>query len=156
MDNLKSHMVKKLKNQDSKPDNIANKIKNYSIRIGERLYKRIYKHIQLLKHLNKIQNKQSWLEGAIQDKLEREKELDIVDCISPEKHLSFKISSQIDAKIEKKVEIIKKFRSSFSKKQWVLEAIYEKLDNEEIGTEQKAKDLMKNMLNTKPKVDKTS
>lgn len=121
-------------------------IKNCSIRIGERLYKRINKHVQLLKHLKKTQNKQDWIEQAILEKLAKEEEGDISESVSPEKHLSFKIQSQIDAKIENRVEFIKKIRGSFSKKQWILEAVYEKLDLEEKETEKNAKELLKNML----------
>ena len=96
---------------------LSNQIKNYSIRIGERLYRRINKHIQLFKHLNSNQNKQNWIEKAILEKLEKEEGQNVTEYVPPEKHLNFKISSQIDAKIENKVEMIKKFRSSFSKKQ---------------------------------------
>jgi hypothetical protein len=132
--------------KEDRISNILDHIKNYSIRIGERLYIRINKHILFLKHLNKSQNKQAWIEEAILDKLKKEEEQDGIECISREKHLSFKIRSQIDTRIEKRVEFIKKIRGSFSKKQWLLEAIYEKLDTEEEETEKKAKEFLKNML----------
>lgn len=141
-------MWEKLKTNNITSYNYVNQIKNYSIRIGERLYKRITKHIQLLKHLKITQNKQRWVERAILEKIERDEKQEIIECISPEKHLSFKISSHIDAKVEKRVEVIKKLRGSFSKKQWILEAIYEKLEMEEKETEQKTKEMFQKMLKT--------
>ena len=125
---------------------LVNQIRNYSLRIGERLYKRLSKHIQFLKHLNSIQNKQEWVEGAILSRLKKEELQEVDECIPQEKHLSFKISSQIDARVEKRVEAIKKIRGSFSKKQWILEAIHERLDLEEKETKEKAQKLLKNML----------
>jgi hypothetical protein len=124
----------------------VNQIKNISMRIGEHLYKRISQHIQYLKHLNKSQNKQSWIENAILRKLKKEEEEDVSESLSPEKHLSFKISSLINARIEKRVEVEKQLRKSFSKKMWILEAINEQLDLEEEGTEIKTKKLFKNLL----------
>jgi hypothetical protein len=143
---VKPNRIKKLKNNHSISNGFVNDVKNYSIRIGERLYRRINRHIQLLKRLNHIQNKQNWIEKAILEKLEREEEQSIAECISPEKHLSFKIHSQINVKIERSVEVIKKLRGNFSKKQWILEAIYEKLDMEEKEIEKKSKELFKTML----------
>jgi hypothetical protein len=141
-------MAKNSKNDRTTPDNFVNRIKNYSIRIEERLYKRINKHIQLLKHLNSSQSQKNWIEKAILEKFEREEERNITECIPPEKHLSFKTNSQIHATIEKKVEVIRKFRSSFSKKQWILEAIQEKLDREEEKIEKQTKELLENMINS--------
>jgi hypothetical protein len=56
------------------------------------------------------------------------------------------MGSHIDVRIEKRVEFIKKVRVSFSKKQWILEAIHERLDVEEKETKEKAQELLKNML----------
>ena len=136
----------KLENDNSLSDKFAKQIRNYSIRIGERFYRRLFKHIQFLKQLKSIQNQQQWLAEAILAQLKKEEEQDINAYISSEKHLSFKISSDIDARIEKRVNVIKKFRISFSKKQWVLEAISERLDAEEKETREKAQELLKNML----------
>lgn len=47
-----------------------------------------------------------------------------------EKLIHFKLDEKLYKEIEGKVEMIKKFRG-FSKKQWMIEAIYEKLEREE-------------------------
>ncbi len=135
-----------LKSEKTLSDKFIDQIKNYSLRIGERFYKRLSKHIHFLKQLNSIQNKQEWIEQAILAKLRQEEKQDVDEGFPPEKYLSFKISSQINAKIEKRVEVIKKIRGSFSKKQWILEAIHERLDLEEKETKEKAQELFKNML----------
>lgn len=135
-----------MKNDNPSSDNALTKIRNYSLRIGERLYKRLSKHIQLLKHLRSIKNQQEWLEKAILTKIKKEEEQDTTKYFSPEKYLSFKISSQLDVQVEKRVEIMKKIRGNFSKKQWVLEAIYERLEAEEAETEARTKELFNNIL----------
>ena len=63
------------------------------------------------------------------------------------KYLTFKIKAQTDAKVQRRVEVIRKIRGSFSKKQWILEAIHERLDAEEVETKIKTKELFKSMLN---------
>lgn len=136
----------KLENDNTLSDRSVDRIKNYSLRIGERFYKRLSKHILYLKQLNSIQNQQQWLERAILTKLKKEEEQDIDACILPEKYLSFKMGSHIDTRIEKRVEVIRKVRVSFSKKQWILEAIHEMLDAEEKETREKAQELLKEML----------
>ena len=135
-----------LENNNLASNGFVNTLRNYSLRIGERLYKRLTKHIQFLKHLDSIKNKQAWLEKAILEKLKEEEELDAIEHFSPERHLSFRIAAQIDDRIERRVEIMKKIRSSFSKKQWILEAIHARLDNEEVETEIKAKELFNKIV----------
>lgn len=135
-----------LKKDNAISEEFLNQISHYSIRVGERFYKRLSKHIQLLKKLKSIKNKQRWIEETLLMRLKKEEELDLEECIPSEKYLSFKINSQIDAKIEQRVEIIKRVRGSFSKKQWVVEAICDRLDIEEKITKEKAQELFKNML----------
>ena len=120
--------------------------KSYSVRIEGRLYKRIFQHIQLLKRMSIVLNKQKWLEDAIVRKLEKDEEQDLTETIDSEKHLSFQVNVQLDAKIDKRVEVIKKFCNSYSKKKWILESIYEKLDLEEKEIEKKASERLKSML----------
>jgi hypothetical protein len=64
----------------------------------------------------------------------------------------FVISHEIDNKISKMVEIIRRYRNSYSKKQWILQAIYEKLDIEEDETEKQARNLLENILASASKV----
>ena len=142
------HTVLTLKNDKHFCDNQVNEIKNCSLRIGERFYRRFIDHIQLLKRLNIIKNQQDWVEDAVLSKLEKEEEQNATECLHREKHLNFKINSQIDSQVERRVQVIKKIRSSFSKKKWFLEAIHEKLETEEMETKIKTtKELLKSMLN---------
>jgi hypothetical protein len=114
---------------------------NYSFRIYEDLYNRFNKHIHLLKRLdNSSISKQSWITEAIKEKLEQEKQSS-PESLARDKHISFRVEKQLSKSIEKSVETIRMFRRSFSKKQWFVEAIYEKLEREEI----KAKELLKQM-----------
>ena len=122
------------------------KYKNCALRIDERLYRRITQHIQLLKRLNIAINQQKWMEDAILKKLDKQEKQNFAQSIHSEKNLGFKINIELDAKIEKMVEIIKKFSSSYSKKKWILESIYEKLELEEKETEITANELLKSLL----------
>lgn len=145
-----------LKSDNHLTDIPVNEVKHCSIRISKRFYTRFMNHIQLLKRLNSIKNQQHWIEEAILDKLKKKEERDNTECSSLEKYLSFKINSQIDAKVERKVEVMKKTRGSFTKKQWILEAINEKLNAEEIETIIKTKELFQIMLNEASEVSETS
>ncbi|WP_068470649.1 hypothetical protein [Candidatus Protochlamydia phocaeensis] len=130
------------KNDTDKQKDLLEQLKSYSIRIGENLFKRISKHIKLLKTIGSpISSKQSWMEQAISEKLEREKNSLSNEMLS-DTYLHFKIDLETHAEIEKRVEVIKKFRSSFSKKQWFLEAIFDKLDKDE----EQAKHLLQDMV----------
>lgn len=116
-------------------------LRSFSIKLGENLYLRFSKHFQLLKYVKKnSQTKKGWIEEAFMEKLEAEREL-TPDSIKKEKYLHFQINPQLYDKIEQRVSVIKRFRN-FSKKQWMVEAIYAKLEKEE----QEAKNLMQNML----------
>jgi hypothetical protein len=108
--------------------------KAYSIRIGEHLHNRITKIIRSLKYLdNHSHTRQRWFIEAFKEKLKKEEESE-VDEISADKYVGFKIDKHLSEKIEKRVGEIKKHRISFSKKQWFMEAIFEKLDRDERRT----------------------
>jgi hypothetical protein len=120
------------------------KLKNYAIRIGEDLYNRINRHVQLLKHLdNRSYSKQMWIREAIKERLKIEKGL-TPEQLGKEFYLSFRVEEHLSEKITQSVQTIRKFRNSFSKKQWFLEAFYEKL----VRDEQKGKKLLKKMRET--------
>lgn len=113
---------------------------NYSFRVNEDLYNRFNKHLHLLKRLeNSSISKQKWITEAINEKLASEKSNP--DSIAKDRHISFRVEKQLSKNIEKSIEKTRKFRRSFSKKQWFVEAIYKKLETEE----HKAKDLLKQM-----------
>ncbi len=107
------------------------KLLGYSISLGETLHKRIEKHILLLKH-HKDPNytKQIWILDAFQEKLERDGSKED-PAMAKARLLHFKINSIVHEKIQKTVDVMKKSRRSYSKKQWFVEAISEKLEREE-------------------------
>lgn len=136
------------KDNSDKPSSLDS-LKSFSIRIGEHLHKRIAKHIQLLKHVKtRFHTKQKWIAEAFKEKIKNEPKLTSEDILR-EKFLHFKIDKQIYGEIEERVGIIKKFRN-FSKKQWMLEAIYEQLEREE----QETKNLLQNMIDSSSKIKK--
>ena len=107
------------------------RLKGFSIKVSEYLYKRFNNHLRNLKNLyGNSFKRQQWIKNAFIEKLKNQEEnLDILT----QKWLHFKLESEIHEDIDAQVEKIKKFRN-FSKKQWMLEAIYEKLDREEQQT----------------------
>lgn len=118
--------------------------KGYSLRIGENLYNRVNKHLQLLKHFDNHSNsKQRWLVEAIKEKLEAEQHQGL-EGIPKERHIGIRIDQNLSEKIESRVNLIRKFRVSFSKKQWFVEAICDKLERDE----KKVKKLLEDRLGT--------
>lgn len=117
-------------------------ISRYSLKIGEDLHNKINKQILLLKHLEDPSfSKQRWIREAIQDKLKRQEEESSLDGICKERSLNFKLEHFLAKRIDSCINKIKKMRYSFSRKQWFIEAFYEKLDQDE----QKAKKLLEKM-----------
>ena len=115
--------------------------KHCALSMGEQVYKKIDNHIRILQHSEqKNLTKRKWVADAIKEKLEREVEINH-NNIPKEKHLSFKIETVLHEEVEKRIELIRKFRRSFSKKQWILEALLEKIEKEEKITNQILSDL---------------
>ena len=103
--------------------------KSFSIRINENLHKRFNQHIKCLKNINKGQTtKQNWVEQAFREKLSLQD--DSSSGILNDKLIHFKVDEKLFKEMEKKVQMIKKFRG-FSKKKWMIDALYEKLEREE-------------------------
>ena len=98
--------------------------------MGNVFYKRLERHILRLKRMgnNRI-TKHSWVEAAIREKWEREKKLH-PDNVPEEKGISLKLPKYLSKGVESIVSFIKKYRRSYSKKQWIVEAIEEKLEQE--------------------------
>lgn len=100
--------------------------------VGEHLFTRISKILNLVRcfdQWNKI-TRQKWLEQAFAEKLTIEESQNIED-IPKERNLTFFVDEVMMARIEKRVDVISKFRRTYSKKKWFLEAIFEKLDRDE-------------------------
>lgn len=102
-----------------------------SYRLDHDLHNRINKQVNLLKYIEDPSfTKQRWILEAIKEQLEREEELSPEE-LGRESHISFRIDERLSQKIEERVKINRKFRNSFSKKQWLIEAFYEKLLRDE-------------------------
>ena len=106
-------------------------IKTIAMRIGENLYNRLNKIVRLIKHLdNHGQTKQNWMAEAVKEKLERELEQDVID-ICRERFIQVKLDQTLNERVNEHVDGLKNNRISFSKKHWLVEALYDKLDRDE-------------------------
>lgn len=110
----------------------------YTVSISPVLHTKIEEHIYLLKKLLKPDHtKNKWVNEAIQEKLSREKaKKDIVR----DKHVRVFIDLLTKRKLEERVQMIRSLRYSYSKKQWILDAIEEKLSHEEDSIKIKLKE----------------
>ncbi|MFQ5729703.1 MAG: hypothetical protein ACE5GN_05020 [Waddliaceae bacterium] len=107
------------------------KTTQFSIRIDERLYNRIDNHIRILQQTKSAANKRiPWVISAIEKKLAREKPLGYTN-IPKEKTMGIRMDAELHQQLADRVNLIRKFRSSYNKKLWVLEAIQEKIEQEE-------------------------
>lgn len=108
--------------------------------ISPAIHQRVEDLLYMSKNLRgEIINKQDFVLKAIKEKLNHDHEMP--DKIPKEKFLHFKIDKITQKALEEKVSLIKKFRRAYSKKQWILEAIQEKLAREEIGIRKMIKDV---------------
>lgn len=104
-------------------------LQGYVIEISESLHRKIEQLISTLNKLNdRSHSKKSWAIEAIKEKLQAES---ASPNVVKEKHLNLFMSQQLNQELEKKVALHKKFRKSYSKKKWIMEALYEKLEREE-------------------------
>ncbi|MGA8164358.1 MAG: hypothetical protein WB791_04945 [Waddliaceae bacterium] len=133
--------------QEKEKPPLGNQItKTYTIRVNEHFFEKIDKQISILKYLEgQSQSKQRWIQEAVKEKIENEKEKD-PQSIPMEKRLHFKLAKKDSEYISQRVSFVKKFRESFSQKQWLIEAIQEKLDREKIKTEKVLNDLKKSNI----------
>lgn len=104
---------------------------SYSVQIGEHLFERIDKHVQLLKFLGSSpQNKKNWIISAIKEKLKKVGNIPVQN-LPKEKHLTLVLDPQLRNEIEEQITNLKKVRRSYSMKQLIVEAIFEQLAQEE-------------------------
>lgn len=109
--------------------------------ISPAIYQRVEDLLYLSKNLSgEIVYKQDWILKAIKEKLKYDEEL-LHDTIPKEKFLNIKIDQTTLKSLEEKVNLIKKFRRTYSKKQWIVEAIQEKLNREEVAIRKKIKEI---------------
>lgn len=101
----------------------------YNLTISPHIHERLERHILILKKLiDRGMTKQTWITNAIKEKLKKDSENTQVPKAST---LSVKIDEDLDKLILERIEYVKKFRFSYSKKQWLVDAILDQLDNEE-------------------------
>lgn len=98
-----------------------------SLKIGANLYEKLTQHLFLSKAANKRYSQSDWICEAIVEGLETEK----IDGVLPkERKITISIDDDTLEKLEERVKFFQQIYTSFSKKQWVVEAIYKKLDRD--------------------------
>lgn len=104
--------------------------KTQCITLSNFVHKKFSNHIRILKNLeNRSITSQSWLLKAIENKIEKNKK-DFPEEIPRNKNISVKIDPKMLGELERQVEFIKKFNTSYSKTKWISEAIQEQLEEE--------------------------
>ena len=112
------------------------KLQQYSFCITQNLHDRLTKHLLILKKLClQGQTKQNWLMEAIREKLSLAES--IQECDFQERRINIQVDLLTEEKLSSRVAYIKQFRSSYSKKKWILDAIEEKLEKDKSMTEKK-------------------
>ena len=102
----------------------------FHCRIGNIFADRLDKHILSLERMNRKRvTRHLWIEEAIQKKLDREVNLHPAD-IPKEARISLRLVKSLSDEINDKVSLMKRFRTTYSKNKWVIEAIEEKLEEE--------------------------
>jgi enoyl-CoA hydratase/carnithine racemase len=113
-------------------------IVDYTIPVEETLFDRVEKIIDLLNASDDQKHtKQSWLVDAILKKISKER-IDMAYEPSKVRHLRFSIKKGLYEKIDKTVKTLRRSNKSYTKTQWFIEAVNEKLEQEE----RKAKKLL--------------
>lgn len=132
---------KRSKKTAEKSRNIPDKEHKFvSIRVGENLFARVNKHIDTLKKCQDTSYSRSrWINDAIHAKLEKEIQ---ENTITVDKHLNTRIDVKLIEMINQQVRIMKKFNSSYSKQKWIVEALSEKLEEEEQSTKKRLQELI--------------
>jgi hypothetical protein len=118
----------------------------YSFTVSPHIHERLERHILILKKLiDRKTTKQGWMIDSIKEKLIKDannNQLPKATC------LNVKIGEKLENEIMQKVEFAKKFRFSYSKKQWLVDAVLEKLDREEMEVKGKLIDLTQTQRDT--------
>ena len=114
----------------------------YNFTISNHLSQKIKKHIQLLKYVeNPDQTIKDWAVKSFEEKLSKEKLIPPED-LDKERFLTTSVKKTLNEKIEQRVALYKRLRKSYSKKQWVVEAMYDKLEKDESVVREKMQELV--------------
>lgn len=133
--------MKKNRKSVLKPD-AKTDIKHIGMKLNEYDFDRIDEHVRTLNCFSEkdARHKREWVLDAIREKLDREQEFSVRN-IPQEKHLSIYMDTDLYTKLDERIELIKKLKGGFTKKQWIMAAVVEKLNREE----QNAKALLKKL-----------
>lgn len=116
-------------------------LKSYTVHIADHIYKLLEEHIHMMKCLeDKSYTRQNWVINALKEKLHRSNDKEL---LLKDRHLQLKLDQLMHENIESKVKLIKNFRRTYSRKKWIVEAIYEQLEREK----EKAKQLLQALHN---------
>jgi hypothetical protein len=109
-------------------DHKKSKVQQYSVNISSFLYNKLDQHVFIVRKLLGIhRTKRDWLVAAIEEKLAREA---ADNNFGEVKRISFKIDPLTKKQLEDRLQNIRRLRDTFSKKQWILDAIQERLDQQ--------------------------
>lgn len=106
--------------------------KHIGMKLSKKEFDQIDAHVKLLNYVsgNDPLHHREWVEDAIREKLDREKEFNFRD-LPEEKHLSLYLDADLHAQLEERINLLKKVTGGYTKKQWVLAAVMDKLNREE-------------------------
>ncbi len=120
---------------DNEPLNTPAEKKNYSFKIDEGLYLQMEKLLRYLKFIdNHSQSIQRWLIEAFKEKLSLEPAIPLTEGKN-EKFITVKLDKHLREKIESRVQHKRKSSGGYTIKQWMVEAIHEKVQRDSETTE---------------------
>jgi hypothetical protein len=82
----------------------------------------------LKKLIKRGASKQKWVEDAIREKLTNDETKTLIPKANT---IYVKIDDNLKNQMEKRIEFMKNFCSSYSKKRWLVDAVVEKLERDE-------------------------
>lgn len=104
-------------------------ITNYNVGVDISAWDHIEKQVAFHKSIDKSYNKRRWIIDSILEKLSRISAKDII--LQNKKHISFAITRYLQMKIEKVLAFYRKFDPTYSKNQFFMDAIREKVAREQ-------------------------
>jgi hypothetical protein len=113
----------------------------YAFSINPYLSNKLKKHLHLLNAINLRESQSRWVLQAIRERLDNES---MDDILEKEVRVNITIDTPTRKALDHRIELCKKCRTSFSKKQWIVEAVAEKLDRDEKKLREKLKSKLEN------------
>lgn len=132
-------MKKKSDQEPTAPSKTEPKRVEYNVQIGNHLYERVEKHMFRLKHLKSFESKADWVQEAIQESLALNESS---EEYTGDRYMHLKLDQGVWVELDKKVESLRSSRRSVSKKAFIEEAIFKKLDREENESKKMLKKLL--------------